>query len=216
MENSTERQAVLASLCLMGDSSQELFAFLGKKQQEQIQKVAEHLERKGGDSLRSLHRAQPSPLEEVHPDWIVEKLEGESPRVLDIIRGSSYNVSSGVKKVVRKIVEKKFAVARRSIFKASARIAFSFGHLSILKSDDLRTLFSDLGLDELRKAFTGVDPRTLKAFLARFTPREALMIRERIQEGTVSSEQRVEAQKVLAGLSFERLGSESLFREVGY
>lgn len=178
-------------------------------------------------------------LQQVHPGWILEKMEDESPLVLGILcrflpgdkvkyiiehlppskrklmpkLNDSYRVPSRIAEIVREGVEKKFAYE----IPEQAGSSFSLPHIGLMKADDLQTLLRDLGLEEIRKAFKDADPHVLKAFLTRFTPKVAKEIKERIEYGgKVSSEVRQEAQRHLVTLPLEKLPVERLFVEIGY
>src|SRR5262249_32289794 len=116
----------------------------------------------------------------------------------------TYQASSQVTEIVRQLVERKLALNLPSRTGSS----FSFSHVAWMKEEDLMTLFWDLGLEEIRKAFYGVEPHTLKTFLVRFSPTEAKEIRGRIDRGgIVSPEERREAQQHVISLPFDQINS---------
>lgn len=243
-----QRTELLAALCLMneGEGAKSLFAFASESDELELNKLADKLLREGEvDSAGLLERIQKlrgfsfgAGFSDIHPGWILEKLEGESPRVLGILcrfltgdkikylmehlpesrrklmpkLNESYQVTPEVSEIVRTLSEKRltFAIPQQGG-------AFSLPHLTLLKTDDLRALFRELGLEEIRKAFTGVEPQVMRAFLARFVPAMAREIRERIDRGTaVSPQDRNEAQRHLVSVPLEKLPVEELFREIGY
>jgi hypothetical protein len=243
-----QRTELLAALCLMneGEAARSLFAFASESDEPELNKVADRLLREGEvDSAGLLSRIRKlrnfsfgSGFSEIHPGWILEKLEGESPRVLGILCrfltgdkikyliehlpewrrkllpkvNESYKVSAYVAEIVRTLAEK-----RLTFTTPPQGGAFSFPHLTLLKTEDLRALFRDLGVEEIRKAFKDVEPQVLRAFLARFVPATAREIRERIDRGgAVAYEARQDAQRHLVSLPLEKLSVEELFREIGY
>lgn len=246
----TTFQEMLAALCLIGDGEKgrELFAFANPEDREALERMHLRLSREGEisrkallDRIRKLRRLTSfSPLLEMHPGWILEKLEGESPRLFGLLcrtlpgekvrfllnqfavhpdrpalpkMAESYRVAPEICELVQTLIESKLSPA----FRLSPEDSFSFFHIARMKSDDLRILFWDLGLEEVRKAFSHVEPQVLRAFLARFSPKEAAEIRGRIEHGAVvSDESKREAQKHLISLTLEPLSAGGLLREIGY
>ena len=180
-----------------------------------------------------------SVLEEIHPGWVLEKLKEESPRLFGLLCrfmtgekvqylikhlppherkrlpkvSETYGVSPPIAEMVRGLIEKKLALD----FPPRTGDTFAFPHIAWMKADDLRTLFWDLGLDEIRKAFYDVEPQIFRPFLSRFSSQEAKEIRGRIESGRpVPPEVKTEAQKHLVSLSLDQLPPEGLFREIGY
>jgi hypothetical protein len=189
--------------------------------------------------MESLTRLRDSsPLEEVHPGWILEKLEGESPRVIGLLcrwlpgdkvrtllsswpaRSTplpkvmeTYRVSEAIGRIVRGRIEERLALS----YPRPSGGSFSFEHIPLLTSDDLRTFFRDLGLEEIRRGFSGVEPAVFRTFLSRFSTRDVKEIRRRISEGgPVPLGEREEAQRFLTSLPLNALSAEGLFREIGY
>jgi flagellar FliG-like protein len=245
-----QRNELLAALCVMneGENARSLFAFSSENDEKDLSKIADRLLKEGdvdaSEVFARIRKARGltggAGFSDIHPGWILEKLEGESPRVLGILCrfltgdkikyliehlpesrrkllpkvNESYKVAAPVAEIVRALAEKKLTFV---VPVAGQGGAFSFPHLTVLKTDDLRTLFRDLGLEEIRKAFKDVEPQVLRAFLARFVPKMAREIRERIDHGgSVAPEIRSEAQRHLISLPLEKLPVEDLFREIGY
>ena len=248
LHSGSGRNELTVALCLMkeGEKGRDLFAFASPDDERELVAIAARIEREGAEpeelftQVQKMQRFAPaSSLDEVHPGWILEKLEEESPRVIGILCrtlpgdrvkyliehlseeqrkhlpkiNESYRVSNDINQIVRRVVEKSLPSASP----ASRKGSFSFPHIVVIKSDDLRSIFRDLGVEEIRKAFTNVEPRVLKAFLARFTPKMAKEIRDRIEYGSaVSTEVKQEAQRYLVSLPLEKLPVEELFKEIGY
>lgn len=230
-----------------GEKGRELFAFAHPAEEKVLGEAAVRLVRSGGTSqreilgvVRKLRQSRvASVLDELHPGWILEKLGDESPRIFgllcrylpgDKVRSllghlseeerkrlpkvsESYRIDPELAEIVRNLIEKKWSFSREF----HSRKSFSFSDIIRMKMEDLRVLFWDLGLEEIRKAFFDVDSKILRAFLVRFTPREAAEIRGRIEgEGSVSDGEKKEAQKNLVALPLEPLSSGSVLREIGY
>lgn len=243
------RQEMLAALCLIGEgeAGRKLFAFAGKKEQPELDVIAgricegEKVKRKEllGRIQKIAQLNRFSLLEEIHPGWIMEKLQNESPRVIGLLcrflsgekaqylighlsvedrnrlpkLNDSYLVAPEIVEIVRHLVEKKLNIAPLPRLSGN----FSFTHIALLRSEDLRIFFWDLGLEEIRRAFHDVDPQMFRAFLARFSTKEAKEIRERIESGgKVTVEEKREAQRHLVSLTLEHLPSDALLREIGY
>ncbi len=242
------KNEIVAALCsLQGDQGKRLFAFSSPEDEENLNQIAERFSAGSPDSgpeallkrAASLRRIAPqSLLNDIHPGWLLEVLEGESPRVIGVmcrflsgdkvryildrlspeIRvqmptvNESYFVSSAVADIVRSSIEKRF-----SFPETAPEGAFSFSHIVLMKGDDLRALFRDLGLEEIRKAFHKVEPDVLRAFLTRFHPKLAREIRERIDHpGSVAPAARAEAQKHVVSLPLDRMPVEDILRDIGY
>ncbi len=233
---------ILAALCLLnrGSKGRDLFQFASRKDQERLNALLGTLPPKGEELLARIQRresqSRPSVLQEIHPGWILEKLEGESPRILGLMGQflpgeklkdlltlvppekkkflSKINdpVSPEILEIVTRFVEKKFASPP-----PVPGAVFSFSHIAWMKDNDLRTLFWDLGLNEIRKAFTGVEPQVLRIFLTRFPIALAREIRDRIDSSRkVTTEEKREAQKHLVSLQLDQPLTEEIFHEIGY
>lgn len=238
---------ILAALCLMKEGGRDLFAFLSSNDQQMLEQISKsNPHQKESDAKEFLNRFQKvkkikefSPLDEIHPGWILDRLEDESPRVLGLLcrflpsdkareliqympvslrqklpkMNESYRVSPEIFEIVKRLVEKKLSYA----ICPPEGPSFSFAHLAWMKQDDLRKLFYDLGLDEIKKAFFQVEPPMLRTFLSRFPTHEAKEIRQRIEHGgTVSPAKKQEAQKHLFLLHLEHFSAEELILEIGY
>ncbi len=222
-----------------------LFAFASKKEEPLLKQAAARFadrqdpgevdRRALAARIRQLGQIQSrSALDSIHPGWILEGLADESPRLIGILcrllsgeqakyliehaKGrlpkmeETYRVSEAVTEIVWKCLEKKFRVHEA----AAQTGSFSFPHLVLFKGDDLRSLFTDLGLEEIRRAFHRVEPNVLRAFLSRFSPKEAQEIRSRIEGGpSVAADLKKEAQAHLLAMPMEQLSSALLLREIG-
>ena len=230
------KQQMVASLCLMGDGPEghKLFAFSSSQEEKELQQIAKRLCPDGQvdhrglrHQIQDLSRAQHfSPLQEIHPGWIFEKLSDESPRLQGLLprfipslakKPSSGSVRPEMIEILRQLIEKKLMSDLSFLPPSHSGESFSFQHIVWMRSEDLRILLRDLGLEEIRKAFSQVDALTFRAFLSRFSPKEAAEIRERIERGgSVSAEVRKESQMSLVTLPLEHLTAEQLLREIGY
>ena len=133
------RNELVASLCLMDEGGgRNLFIHASAQDEQELNRIADRIAKEGtpGEEFHKLKRSHPaSALTEVHPGWILEKLEGESPRILGLLCrflpgdrvkflidhlpaskkkllpkiNESYRISSEIGEIVRGLVEKKFA-----------------------------------------------------------------------------------------------------------
>ncbi len=231
--NLDTRRETIAALCLAGGAQgKSLFAFASAADENLLGRVdSTPLSMSPGKSPHL-----DLPWEEIHPGWLVDHLEGESPQILGIVcrilpgdrvrylidhlpaatrrllpkLQSSYEVSQDVVDVVKEILTKRIAFPR------IPKGPFSLPHLLGMKGEDLRLLFWSLGIDEIAAAFHDVEPKILKAFIARFSVSMAREIRDRVEKIVVSAERKQDAQRHLVSLNLDQLSSEELVRHVGY
>jgi hypothetical protein len=244
--NGQTRQEMVAALAIAnhGDTGKALFQFMRTEEEGDLLRISKRynkgtLDREAFrvrmDNLARFGRRLS--LEDVHPGWILEHLRGESPRLLSLLSNflsqtkSEYILSQlsfsehrefakpsreihpELLDTIRFLIEKKLGGV--SSFKSEG--FFSFYHLSYLKGNDLQTLFCDLGIEGMAKAFSGVDSQVLRAILTRFPLREAREIRSRLKkEGGVNLGSRLEVQKHILSLSFGQVSPNKLLSEVGY
>ncbi|QQR79683.1 MAG: hypothetical protein IPJ69_10045 [Deltaproteobacteria bacterium] len=147
----------------------------------------------------------------------MEKLEGESPRVLKLVNdkwsGKDIKMSPEIADLVWKLVEKKIDLPE----KVPAHGSFSFENISWLQEDELKTLFHELGACEIAKAFQGVPNKILKPFFARFSLKEATDLRHRIEKSgyKFSETERSQAQKNILNLSIEEKTHDEIMYDIG-
>src|SRR5262245_57028679 len=90
-----QRTELLAALCLMneGEAARSLFAFATESDEKELGKVADRLLQEGevdaAEIFARIRKLRVLPegagFSDIHPGWILEKMEGESPRVLGIL-----------------------------------------------------------------------------------------------------------------------------------
>lgn len=228
-----------------GAKGKNLFSFVSSEEESKLHKIAESFLKDPTldfkECVKSLcQEAQlhTSSLEEIHPGWILEKLKDESPRVIGLLCRfltgdkvryildhlpphernkipkvkDAFQSTPALLALVQALIEKKVPVTMPS---RSGEV-FSLEHLAWFKESDLRILFKDLGLEEIRCAFYEVSPKVLRPFLARFSLSEATQIRNKMdQGGSVSDEKKQKAQKNILSLKLENLSAESLIPEIG-
>lgn len=234
----TTQQKVLASLCMTaGERGKRLFAY------SRDQAALESLTRRWRGEAEAIKRikklaalSRHSLVSEIHPGWILEKLGGESPRLLNVLRHflsaeqiqylrahlpqqarrlfqEEGVVDPQVLEVVRPLIEKKLGLTVPLQLGGS----FGFPHLGWMKASDLKVLFRQLGLREVGHAFCGVDGKMLRTFLSRFPLHLVQEIRSFLHKvGVVPESDRQKAQGHLVSLALDQIPAERLFEEVGY
>jgi hypothetical protein len=185
-----------------------------------------------------LVQRQISILNEVHPGWIVECLRDESPRVLGVL--CRYLPGETVKYLMKNLPQKKaqqlpkmsevFALSPELILWVKGLIekkfahpslpepgmAFSFAHIGWMNRHDLEVLLRDLGLEEVRRAFSKVDFQSLKVFFSRFSAQDTRELKARIVDAPAcSADEKKRAQKHLVNMEMQALDAETLFTEIG-
>ncbi len=242
------KDEVLATLAYMseGGDPSSLFSFLSDDKKQSIDSLIhscgpqENLDPAAlMQRLKRQRRNKLSGLDDIHPDWIVEKFEDETPRIWGaILKCFSSEKSKEIQsllpkdlkknlprledtcrissKLIRQIRETLEMQLSTHLLPQSER-GFTFYHLALLKSEDLQIFFRDLGLEEIRCAFHGVDPQIYRTFVRRFSLETAQKLKDKIdQAGVISPEDRKEAQKNIVSLSLQRGSTEDLFLEIGY
>ncbi|OGQ21557.1 MAG: hypothetical protein A3I05_03390 [Deltaproteobacteria bacterium RIFCSPLOWO2_02_FULL_44_10] len=177
-------------------------------------------------------------LAEIHPAWILEELEHESPRVIGMIlrylpsrhvRSVLEHLPSEIKsrlpdmvevfavrsellEVIRKRFEARFLPMRCS----RSSDSFTYEEFAAFKSEDLETLFFDLGIHEMAIALSSVSSKPLRMLLNRLPLKEAKRLQLRIRElSDVSLSLRHQAQFLIINVANEYVGAKKLFFELG-
>ncbi|MBI2500729.1 MAG: hypothetical protein HYW02_04555 [Deltaproteobacteria bacterium] len=240
------RQEMLAGMAsvLSGADGEKLFRFAAPKEEEPLRRLFQRYLRNPVDrealrlKLENWERfGKRMALEEIHPGWILEKLRGESPRLLSLlphflssskteallhqlnfeerqfISEPARDLSPGLLAVVRSLIEKK--IGEPAVLKSDE--PFSFDHLSCLRSGDLQALFKDLGQEEFCRAFAHVDGQIQRAVLTRFSLGDVREIRRRLKASeSVTTEKRRQAQRHILSLSFGEVSPDHLLRDIGF
>ncbi len=228
-----------------GIKGENLFSFVSENEEPQLHKIAESFLKNPSidfkecvKHLRQVSHLQTSSLDEIHPGWILEKLKDESPRILGLLCRfltgdkvryilnhlpvqernkipkikEAFCIPPVLLSLIQTLIEKKVHVTMPS----RSGETFSLEHLAWFKEEDLKILFKDLGLEEIRQAFYEVSPKILRPFLARFSLSEATEIRRRLDHGgRVSVENKKKSQKHILSLKLESLSSQNLISEIG-
>lgn len=237
------RQEMMTALCLAdGGEGKKLFQFVSSNEAGELEKIANRfLHGPRTDDLKmrlkNLRRfGHHLAFDEIHAGWILEETR-RSPRLLAVMLQSlsreksefllgqltgeerqrfprkTRPVSPELVGHVRRLVERKLGVV--SALKAEG--LFSFSDLSCLKVEDLRALLKDVGIGLITKAFAGINPQIVRAFLARFVAADAAAIRERLQEEReISAEARRIAQGFLLSLTLGQIPSNQFLLEIGF
>lgn len=144
-----------------------------------------------------------SGLAEIHPDWLLEVLQEESPRVIGVVLRylpskqvrvllerlpprvrlklpkmiEAFYVPGEILEMIRSRLERRFVPIRVS----HQSQLFRFEHLVYLKVEEMDVLFRDLGLSELALAFVGSSRKVLQTILNRFNIGDAKEILRRLR-----------------------------------
>ncbi len=219
------RHEMISALCLLdGEKGRSLFKFSSDEElltataQEPANPSAKLTRRQIKEKLLKIAQSsKTSPFNEIHPEWILEKLEGESPRVLKFVNerwsGKESRMSAELSEIVWRLVERKIDLPE----KVPAQGSFGFENMSWLQEDELKVLFHELGVREIIKAFQGVPHKILKPFFARFSLKEATDLRRRIEmPGSKFSEvERSKAQKNILSLSLDEKNHDEIMHDIG-
>ncbi len=224
------RQEMLVALSLL-EKDQNLFQF--SAEQEDLEELSATLEKSQNSKtnrrqlkekfLKIVQVAQAtkaSPFQDIHPEWILEALEGESARVMKLVNdkwsGKESKLSPDIAALVWKLVESKLDLPQ----KTAVQGAFGFPNISWLQEDELKILFQEIGLSEIIKAFQGVPGKIIKPFLARFSLKEATDLRKRIEDAhshfsEKAQADRAEAQKTILSISMEDKTRDEVLYDIG-
>lgn len=236
----TIQQQVLANLCVMaGEKRKRLFEYVTPEYRDVVTLLAKRWQGEGREQaiarIQQLVRLENfSLLREIHPGWFLEKM-GQAPRILSALKTYLseeqneyllHHLSPGDRVLFHQTAELDPALRDqiRSLVEARLGVSgpirvsgeFCLQHLVLMKEPDLRTLYRELGLREIAKAFSEVDPKVLKTFLSRFSVATVQEIRWRLEQAsTVSAQERTQAQSQLVALSLNPVPTERFFDEIG-
>lgn len=203
--NETVHLEVIACLALLESKevAASLAAYLGSKEEQFYRASLEPLsEMNVKTRLKSLSaREDFSGIADIHPAWLTEALQKESPRVIGVILRhlpskhvrylvehlpkrivvklpklvEAFYVPNDVLKIVRKRFERHFV----SMPSTNQITRFEFKHLAFLGIEELETLARDLGLSEIALSMVGADPKVFKMIVNRFNTADGKVILER-------------------------------------
>ncbi len=199
----------------------------------------EERKRKIIKELKQLAQSQKiHPLGEIHPGWFLEVLKEESPKTIGLILrylpgdkvtyilenlsqdikqklpklNESKKIQEGLLELIRERFESQFLTY--NLPKKSSDIGIQ--DLYFIKVELLLAFFRDLGIEQLARAFKGLDKVALKALLNRLTIKDAKELQSRIKSlEKVSKRELSEAQVLIIDLPIDRIDPEALFLEVG-
>ncbi len=190
------------------------------------------------DLKQFMHSQKVHLLNEIHPGWFLEMLKDESPKTVGLILrylpgdkvtfilenigedlknklpklNESKNVPDDLLSMIRDRFESHFATFK--LPKKNSEI--SIQDLYFIKTDVLLAFFRDLGVEQLARAFKGLDKVALKAMLNRLTIKDAKQLQASIKSlEKVSKKELSEAQILIIDLPIDRIDPEALFLEVG-
>jgi len=189
--------------------------------------------------LRQLMHAQKvHPLGEIHPGWFLEVIKDESPKTIGLILrylpgdkvtyilenlpselkaklpklNESMKISDDLLEMIRERFESQFLTY--SLPKKGAEITVQ--DLYFIKTDSLLAFFRDLGIEQLARAFQGLNKAALKAMLNRLVIKDAKELQGRMKNlEKVSKRELSEAQILIIDLPIDRIDPQALFLEVG-
>lgn len=193
--------------------------------------VTSELKRLAGKASRSI-------LPDIHPDWILEALIRESPRMIGLILRylpgdqahavleklpenilkelppltETFSVSAELVSLLKRRFEKFFLVFEPHNWPASG----SFDSLALAPAVRLETLFRELGFREMAMAFTGLNIKIVELILKRLPPRDGALLKLKIERLSDTSEERSKkAQSHLLSLDLEKGSPDLLVMEMG-
>lgn len=208
------RMVALLTILRDGDGSPKLLEFMSDADRDGIAPIIEEYRSKSADSVQMIMRQVVasedfSSIAEVHPAWIIEKLKGESPRIVGIILRylpskhvryilenidpmlrvqipsliESFAVPTDLVESIRRRFEKNFEPMRLT----SRAADLSFDKLYYLKCEELSDLFCDVGLTELAMAFTTMSSKALHTVFNRMDLKDAKRLQSRIKEMMIAN-----------------------------
>lgn len=175
---------------------------------------------------------------EVHPAWLAQVLEHESPLVVGLLLRylpsrhvrylmehlperlkralpnllETFAVSPAVFQLVRRIFEAHFVPMRP----AQTITTFHFSDLVHLGTDELEVLLRDAGIHELALAFYTMDRQALQIVFNRMQFRDAKALKERIQSlADLHAGLERDAKYTIFEIGIDVGGSEAMLREIG-
>ena len=193
--------------------------------------VISELKRLSGKANRSI-------LPDIHPDWILEALIRESPRMMGLILRylpgdqahavleklpenvlkelppltETFSVSPDLVSLLKRRFEKQFLVFEPHNWPAFG----SFDSLALAPAARLEPLFRELGFREMAMAFTGLNIKIVELILKRLPPRDAALLKLKIERlSDTSKERSKKAQSHLLSLDLEKGSPDLLVLEMG-
>ena len=194
-----------------------------------------------GELRRLASESRRSPLAEIHPDWLLEELKKESPRIIatvlrhlsgDTVRyildrlpaqvlnqmpplSQIFGIDQELVSVLKKKFEAQFSCPPPLHKSPAGGIPFESLHL--LPAAKLRVLFAEVGFREMAMAFGSLNQKTVDVILKRLSSRHAEILKGKIAEGVggAEGERLKQAQSHLLDLDLASASSEHLILEAG-
>ncbi len=185
-----------------------------------------------------IHSEHQDILAQINPGWFLEVLKQESPLLISLILKNL--PSDSAKFILEKLspeireklpgTEKQISVSSewmdivKSCFESRFPLRFvpsleeqtDLPHFYFLKTEQWLVFLRELGVNQLAKAFQGVDRSAFKALMHRLSLRDAKELQAQAKQlSEVSSRELKEAQMLLLALPVDTLNPEELFLEVG-
>ncbi len=238
------QKEMLVALAVLseGEKGKRLFSFVSPRDQAPLERLVHQCLREPRNFMKerlknlSLYEGRLA-FEETHPEWFIEGLREESPRLLRLlidflsvprqeallgylssdqrrqIPRTTRPVSPALLDQVRLLIERKI----RGDVPPASEGRFTFVHIASLKGEDLKTLLKDLGMDEVCRAFHGLNPSFIRALFSRCPLSDASEMNKRLQSGEeIPLEEKKKSQKHLLSLPLGQMSPEALFLEVGF
>lgn len=189
---------------------------------------------------RLLLEARRTPLTDIHADWILKALEGESPQMIAAILRhmpgeqvrwvldhlppavlgampqltQTFSVDPRLVQILRRKFEERFP---RWTPSAGRKKESSFDLLFVLPPESLEILFRKLGFRELALAFATLGEKWVQLIFRRLSPRDADLLKNHIENRQAVSEERLaRAQSHVLALDMKGSDPEQLILETGF
>lgn len=178
-----------------------------------------------------------SSLHNIHPEWMLQILERESPRIIAILLRyipshhvqyildrlsphvkermphfvDAFSVPTPVVRAIRRRFESHFDGVL-----AKQTVTSEFSSVVALKYDDLPKFFRDLGLHEIALAFSDADPLSIQVLMKRLPESDARRLEERMHQVVDAPKTLTrDAKFTILDINVESLPAERFLFEVG-
>lgn len=228
-----------------GEKALDLMDYMSDADKEAFGALVSDCEKEKDPALKmrkmlcQLHASEKfSSLSEVHPAWILEKLCGESPRVIGIILRylpskhvrfilknlppmlraqipdmvESFSVAAPVLAVIKERFERHFLPMRVS--RGAKRLDFE--NIYYLTGEELGEVVLDMGLVVLGIALRGMPAKTLHVVFNRLDLKDARLLQLRIKDTKhISSDLFRYARQILLEVDEEHIGPRKMLSRIG-
>lgn len=244
----SQRSFALVSLLLDGDGALALLSFLQTGERNILEPALKELltlskpERNKtivSEMKQLKEEATKSPLAEIHPDWILEALVKEPPRVIAIVL--KYLPSEHVRSILDRLppevlqnlprlsqlshMDEELFLTMRSDFENRFRVSdtwsgpvgHSFESIPHLSRFKLEMMFRELGYAELAMAILSLNEKGIDFILARLEKKEATILKRHVeQKRKVPLLRLKQAQSHFLSLDLNRTSTEGLVMDAGF